>query len=346
LNRVVALDIVKAIAICLLVLGHVIEGLSHMGVIGKADFLLQLQDWLRSVRMPSFFFAAGAVMALRPLPSAKYFLRHRFATLAYPHLVWGTVGLIIAILFARYHNSPIEDPGNIVRHLVELVTGQRSWFLAALFLVSVVAYYLFRIDARLALAIALLLCLLPIDSSWRVVLRSFDYGIFFVLGYLVIAAMLRVTMKLSPWHAAALSLAILTLSVAMYLVLPPISHPLWGGISLFLLGLIGTAGIWLVSVATAATGWPSRILAGLGTASLAIFVLHPMAIGATRLILLPLLRDTPSIVPTLIITILGVLLPAAAYYSVKAMGLVTPIFILPLPQTEAPAEEAPARQRA
>ena len=49
------------------------------------------------------------------------------------------------------YNSPIQEPGNIGRHLIDMAIGQKSWFLMSLFLVSVGAYFLFRIDARLAL---------------------------------------------------------------------------------------------------------------------------------------------------------------------------------------------------
>ncbi|MGE0153702.1 MAG: acyltransferase family protein [Reyranellaceae bacterium] len=332
MDRVVALDIVKAIAICLLVLGHVIEGLGHRGLIDSTSFLPAFQDWLRGFRMPSFFFAAGAVIGLRPLPPAGYFLRHRLATLAWPHLLWGTIALAVAIVFARYYNSPIQDPGNLGRHLVDMATGQRSWFLAALFVVSLGGYALFRIDARLALAVGLLLCLLPIDSPWRVVSRSADYAVFFALGYGGIELLLRITAAVPFRLLWLLAPAVFALSVVLHLILPPFSHPYWGGVSLLAQGLAGAAGVWCLSTLIAAGSGLRRVLATLGTASLAIFVMHPMAIGAAREILLPLLRHAPPIVPTLAIAVAGIALPAFAYYLLKRTGLVAPVLILPPPR--------------
>jgi fucose 4-O-acetylase-like acetyltransferase len=344
LDRVVALDIVKAVAICLLVLGHVIEGLVHMGVIDTQSFLPDLQTWLRSFRMPAFFFAAGAVLGLRRLQPASHFIRHRFATLAYPHLLWGAIYLVIAIVFARYYNSPIQNPGNIGGHLVDIVIGQKSWFLVSLFLVSLVAYFLLRLDTRLALAVALLLCVLPIDSRFLSLSRSFDFAFFFVLGYAGISIVMRLTAALPLGAIALIGLAALLLSFGLQPQLPEFFHPAWGGASLLILGLVGSLGLWCLSVVIAASKLPSRTLAALGTASLAIFVLHPMVIGAARLTLVPLLRDMPPVVPTLLIAGVGVILPTIAFYTLKRFGFVTPVFILPLPLTR--NERAGARQRA
>jgi fucose 4-O-acetylase-like acetyltransferase len=335
LNRVVALDIVKAVAICLLVLGHVIEGLTHMGAIDAHSPLIDLQAWLRTFRMPAFFFAAGAVTGLRALRPAGPFLHHRFATLVYPHLLWGAIYLVIAIVFARYYNSPIQDPGNIGRHLMDIAIGQKSWFLMSLFMVSVAAYFLFRIDARLALVLALLLCVLPIDSRFTSLSRSFDFAFFFVLGYMGIGALLRLTAALPLKAVLALGIAALPLSFGLQKIMPALSHPMWGGASLLILGLMGAFGLWCLAVGIAASDYPRRKLAALGAASLAIFVLHPMVIGAARLVLVPLMRDLPSVIPTLLIATIAVALPALAYYFIKRLGLVTPIFILPLARAEA-----------
>jgi fucose 4-O-acetylase-like acetyltransferase len=335
LNRVIALDIVKAVAICLLVLGHVIEGLSHMGVIDAQSALIDLQAWLRTFRMPSFFFAAGAVLGLQALRPAGQFLHHRFATLLYPHLLWGAVYLAIAIVFARYHNSPIQDPDNIGRHLVDMAIGQKSWFLMSLFLVSVGAYFLFRIDARLALVLTLLLCILPIDSRFNSLSRSFDFAVFFVLGYMGIGMLLRWTAALPLKAVIALGIFALTLSFGLQRIMPAQSDPIWGGASLLILGLTGACGLWCLAVGIAASHYPRRMLAALGTASLAIFVLHSMVIGAARLVVVPLMRDLPPILPTLLIASVAVTLPALAYYFIKRLGLVTPLFILPLPRAAA-----------
>jgi fucose 4-O-acetylase-like acetyltransferase len=334
LDRVVALDIVKAVAICLLVLGHVIEGLGHMGAIDAQSFLIDLQAWLRTFRMPAFF-AAGAVMGLRALRPAGQFLHHRFATLVYPHLLWGAIYLVIAIVFARYYNSPIQEPGNIGRHLLDIAIGQRSWFLPSLFLVSVAAYFLIRIDARLALVLALLLCVLPVDSRFTLLTRSFDFAFFFVLGYMGIAMVQRLTAMLPLRAVIALGLAALPLSFGLQRVMPALSDPVWGGSSLLILGLLGAFGLWCLAVGIAASDHPRRLLAALGTASLAVFLLHPMVIGATRLVLLPLMRDLPPVVPTALIASIAVILPALAYYFIRRLGLVTPVFILPLPRKSA-----------
>lgn len=329
----------------MLVVGHVIEGLTHMGLIHPHSFLAGMQNWFFTYRMPCFFLASGAVLSLHPLPSFGNFLRQRLLTVAYPHFLWGAFYLVVAIVFVRYYNTPIQNPENIGRHLVEIAAGQKSWFLVSLFAISLAAYVLIRSDVRLAVAAALLLCLLPINSHWTVITRSADYAIFFVIGYLGFDLLHRFSQAMPSYAHVTIGVLALALSLAMQALITAPASPYVAGLWSSIVSLVGVCGAWFLSMVIAKTTYLKRGLAALGLASLAIFLMHPMAIGASRVVLLPLLRDAPAIVPTALIALIGLALPTIAFYLLRSWGLMSPVFILRLAPTPASIGASDVRSR-
>lgn len=311
----------------MLVVGHVIEGLTHMGLIQPNSLLAGMQNWFFTYRMPCFFLASGAVLSLQPLPSFGDFLRQRLQTVAYPHFLWGAFYLVVAIVFVRYYNTPIQNPQNIGQHLLEIAAGQKSWFLVSLFGISLAAYVLIRYDVRLAVATALLLCLLPINSHWIVITRSADYAIFFVLGYLGFDLLNRFSQAIPSYAHLAIGVTVLALSLVMQSLITAPTSPYVAGLWSSTVSLVGVCGAWFLSMAIAKTTYLRRGLAALGLASLAIFLMHPMAIGASRVLLLPLLRDAPVIVPTTLIAVFALGLPTITFFLLKSWGMMSPVFI-------------------
>lgn len=316
LERVVVLDIVKGIAICLMVLGHVTQGLAHMDIVASGSWLAALDNFVYRFHMNAFFFAAGAVLALRPPTSFPAMAKQRLRTLYYPHVVWGVVAYIVAVLFVRYFNSPIEEPGNVGRHVFEIATGQKSWFLVTLLLASVLIYPVMRWNALLAVAGALTLILIPTDITLLGYL--FRLTVFLVLGFVTIRPVLAIGNALPPVVCLAIALALFAVVAILpdspgsteYL-LPPYR---------FLLGVLGTVALCALSFAVVKLRGISTFFIAAGLASLAIFLLHSFATGAARTILLRIAPSLPAELATAALTAISIAMPMAVYFAVQRLG--------------------------
>lgn len=309
-DRIVALDILKAVAICLMVMGHVVQGLEASQIAPREGWMHEFNAIVYRFHMHAFFFASGAVMALRPLPPFRSLLTRRLGALYYPHVLWGAIYYAIAVLFVRFYNSPIDDPGNVPRHVFEILIGQKSWFLPTLLAVTLLAWPLLRRARPLALLIALALALWPLQSGLQVADYFVRFAIFFVAGYLAIGIVLRITDRLPAIVLGATGAALLGV-----LVLTGAAGG--SGIAIRLhdlvFGMVGVIALWALCSALGRAGTIANTLAWLGNASLAIFLLHPLATGATRALLLRALPQAEPWLYLLVISLAGIALPALAY---------------------------------
>ena len=121
------LDLVKGLAILLVVLGH-------MNIPARASQLIY------SFHVPLFFIASGYVMALGRQTSFRVFLARRWRTLILPYFVFSLVGLVALLLFLP------QEGGfryTLTRSLLGIVYGNGAvspktvltplWFLTCLF---------------------------------------------------------------------------------------------------------------------------------------------------------------------------------------------------------------------
>jgi fucose 4-O-acetylase-like acetyltransferase len=309
-GRVRALDILKAIAISLMVIGHVIQGLTAAQVMSAEDPVTAFNHFVYRFHMHAFFFASGAVMALHQPPEFRALVGRRAATLYYPHVLWGAFYYVVAVVFVGYYNTPIQDPGDISRHAIEILAGQKSWFLPTLFAVTVLIWPLLRRLPAATLLVALGLALWPLQADSQVVFHFPRFAVFFVAGYLAIDGLLRLTERLCPIHLCMIG----GLLVGVLLLPQPFTPQ---GIAARLqdmaFGLVGVLALWAFS-ATLAHG--PKLAAGLGWlggASLAMFLLHPLASGAVRAILLAAWPQASPLLLVALISAAGIGLPALAF---------------------------------
>ncbi len=315
-GRVVVLDVIKGIAICLMVLGHVTQGLAHMNVVAPGSLLAGMDNFVYRFHMHAFFFASGAVLALHAPANFPTLVSQRLRTLYYPHIVWGVVAYIVAVLFVRYFNSPIDDPGNIGRHAFEIATGRKSWFLVTLLLATVLIYPVMQWNALVAVVVALAVTMIPTN----IVLLGYllQLTVFLALGYAAIGKVLAVGSSLPALVNAAIAIVLFVI-VALVPGKPAVlGHflPLYQ----FLLGVLGTIALCALSFAILPIHKVSGFFVTAGLASLVIFLLHSFAIGAARAILLRIVPAISAELATLAITIVGILLPMAVYLAVRRLG--------------------------
>ncbi len=317
-DRLVTLDVLKALAICLVVFGHVVQGLDRMEIVQRGDVFDALQDWVYRFHMHAFFFASGCVLALRPPPDFASLARRRAGTLYWPHLVWSAIYYAIAVVFARYYNSPMEDPADVPRHLIEILTGQKSWFLVTLFVVTVVAWPILARNRLAALTIALALALIPLLGYWQVPHYFQRFMLFLVLGFIAVGLVRRT-------EAISSTLTLLAAGMALLAALLPATPPSsLTGVGLrawdILFGCLGVAGLLAISGALGRTRL-APALSWLGGASLAIFLMHPLATGVARIATLKLLPSDAAFAHVAMITLAGIALPALGYAVALRLGM-------------------------
>lgn len=335
-DRVATLDILKALAICLVVFGHVVQGFDRLEIVRQGDALDTLQDWAYRFHMHAFFFASGCALALRPPASFTALLARRAGTLYWPHLVWSAIYYGVAVIFVRYYNSPMEDPGDVDRHLIEIVTGQKSWFLVTLFVVTLAAWPLLARARFLALAIALALAMLPLFGEWQVPHYFQRFAVFLALGFVAVDVVRRTEARSSALVLAAAGVTLLAVVLAATTTtLAGAGLRLWD----LLYGCLGVAGLLAVSAAFARTSL-MPVLSWMGNASLAIFLMHPLATGAARIATLKLLPHD-AFLQVGLVTLAGIALPALAYAIALRMGM-NWLFAFPRRQPQGSYPASPA----
>ena len=86
-QRLTGFDVVKAVAILLVIIGHVWRGLHTAGMIPDQALFAQVDRAIYLFHMPVFFFLSGLFFsARRPLLD---FLRNRAVLLLWPMILWG-----------------------------------------------------------------------------------------------------------------------------------------------------------------------------------------------------------------------------------------------------------------
>jgi fucose 4-O-acetylase-like acetyltransferase len=276
-----AVDILRGIAIILVVLGHANRGAIADRLSGVAD--LRLFDWLiYAVHMPIFFYLAGfyTLVSLRRHSEIR-FLKSRVSGVIVPYILWSllyfissySIGLIAKI------NKPIlvSDLINIYYDPINVL-----WFLYALLMLQIIAIFArFFPMAALIISIALDALLLFTNMLDRsdLLVAIVSHAPFFFAGIMIAHRQwppLRQP-KRGSGAAPLVLLALFTLfAIAFYLwgIAPPVQFTT---LPLAALGLIGlsSASIWISQSFTPA----ATILARLGQASLAIYLMHILTLA-------------------------------------------------------------------
>jgi len=124
-------DIVKGIAIILVVYGHTAQGLTHRGwwMGSGASFS---HAFVYSFHMPAFFFVAGLfVTGSIAKRGSRRFTIDKLKTILYPYVLLAIISVTLEPLIGRFKFETKPFRWNVF--LVNLADGQASWFLFVLF---------------------------------------------------------------------------------------------------------------------------------------------------------------------------------------------------------------------
>jgi len=266
----------------------------------REGLLQEIYSYIYLFHMPLFFLISGifCIEAMRKSPINTFISRTE--SIAWPYMFWDFfVRTAMLPLISPLMNSPPLDIGWMAR-LIQSLTGELSWFLWTLYVMQILLIPFARIPMWSLFLISLAACLYLQDSN----LGSFNFVVDH-LPFLLFGATLQPFLtneKIShSWTQILLSLvAFVMLGVALILG--------WTTFKLVwvLCGIVGSlASLCLVGYLGKAVG--QRLLANLGMASLAIYVLHPYFQGAAGQILFHIFGVSAFwqlVVPT-VIAVLG-----------------------------------------
>ena len=310
-------DVLRALAIILVVLGHTNRGIIDSRGSTTWDGLRWLDFILYALHMPTFFYLAG-YYAQRSLErhTVLTFARARWGAIIYPYLFWSVAYFAInkfASLFTHI-NSPITE-SNLVEIWCKPI--HILWFLYALFLLQCLAIvFKLRPIAFLSFAVCVFSIFSMFETSQAPVLfvGAVHNSVFFGIGFLLASRGFDVFDKdlRRPFIVAVATIAFFTvLSFA------------------FVLGERNPAQIWLTPISCAGVIMLAKCARSLrdigwlqfaGRESLAIYLLHIVFLAFVPR-MLSVMGFQSSLLTLTVGTVFGVFGSLAAFRALQALRL-------------------------
>lgn len=317
--RSTAVDIVKGIAIFLVVIMHTAQGLYSRGwwVGGMTGYFIDI--FIYSFHMPAFFFVAGLFLAGSiQRRGALSFTLDKVKTLLYPYFVWAVLAESVDPLISSFRSSP--HTFHLSAFLKDLLTGNMGWFLPTLFCCQIIALCTIKLPAWLRLLLAVFAAALCRTFEPEI-LSKIVWNFCFLAGGIFIGRSIFRLNKLPVWAAPIIAVLIFSLQWAMT------THygghiefgvpPEWLAVGL---GFSGTAGLFLIARTIEGSRFGDS-WAWIGRASLGIFLMAPFPQGATREILVRWAHTNAFWPQLLLPTVAATLIPAVVWHQQQRLRL-------------------------
>src|SRR6267378_7264941 len=124
-------DIVKGIAILLVVYGHTAQGMVHRGW-WPGPGASYSRTFIYSFHMPAFFFVAGLfVLGSARKRGGKGFALEKLKTILYPYVLFAIIGVALEPLIGRFKSEAKRFHWNVF--LLNMVDGEASGVVFVLF---------------------------------------------------------------------------------------------------------------------------------------------------------------------------------------------------------------------
>lgn len=299
-------DIVKGIAIALVVYGHTAQGMIHRkwwvgpGAIFSDEFIY-------SFHMPAFFFVSGLfVMSSLAKRGSRHFAVDKMKTILYPYLLFAMISVMIEPLIGRFKSE--TRPFHWNTFLLSVADGDVSWFLFVLFFCLMLALLTARVPPWLRFLAAVLAGLLP--PRWPFAVNQLLHEFCFLAAGMWVGTHIYRLERMRATPAALGFMFLAAFQAAMIYFFG--AAALWRWIYI-VLGLTGTAGLFLLAKVLDKHQIGDGI-AWIGRASLAVFLLSAFAQGATREILLRVFHTREFWLQLLLPTLFAIVLPAIAWH--------------------------------
>ena len=322
-GRLSSVDVVRGIAIILMVFGHTEQGGNHRhwwdAFPRFFPFINFADSFIYSFHMAVFFvlsglFVVAAIARCGPLG----FTGERVRVLLYPYLLWGLIQGLTDPLTAPFRVN--VEPFSLRHLVIGLLNGSSSWFLPTLFLCGVLASLVRFVPAWLQISIALCGSLFASFSgdyprSLETIYETLRYFPFLLIGMVIGAKRFAQVETLSRKRSFA-GFAIL-LAFQIVAIWKVGDSP---RVAFVPLGLTGTAMLVLLASCIRGTR-ASAVLRWSGEASIAIFLIAPIMQGTGRELVLRLLHSTHPLPQLLVPVVLATVVPALLWHGRQMLHL-------------------------
>lgn len=179
-NRIVYLDIAKAMCIILVAIGH-------YAPVGCPEWWMEINKFIYTFHMPLFMFASGFVFIATKKDTEEYgdFIKKKIKRLMIPYLV--VSALVIGIKLLTESHAYVENPKTLmsfIRMFYYPEAGFFLWFIWAIWwMFTIVPFFKSRLQRLVLCAVSVLLHYLPFATTDVFCVAQFkDMLIFFMLG--------------------------------------------------------------------------------------------------------------------------------------------------------------------
>ncbi|MBW4038011.1 MAG: acyltransferase family protein [Acidobacteria bacterium] len=306
-----AVDIVKGLAILLVVYEHTGQGMSSRGWwTGPSRSFSDL--FVYSFHMPAFFFAAGLFIAGSIQRRGPWgFTLEKMQTILYLYIAWAVLLVAIDPYIAQFKAS--HSPVHWDNFAISLINGSAGWFFAVLFCCQMLALATRRVPAWLRFVVAAVAASLLPSVGYEVFYKTVWFFSFLAAGMLVGSSISKLS-RVPVWAAALVAVGIFSLQVVM---VQHFRHAIsFGAPSAYLavvLGLTGIAGLFFIARIIEHTRF-GDVWAWIGEASLSIFLMAQFAQGAMRSLLLRIFHTHEFWLQLIVPTLAALLLPAVLWH--------------------------------
>jgi fucose 4-O-acetylase-like acetyltransferase len=316
-----AADVIRGIAIVLVVLGHVNRGILD----GRAELWQQslsaLDFCLYSVHMPAFFYVAGYFTFTSLQRRAPFsYIVERWNNIIYPYIVWSCITAIIHYLMVGItkinHHVTFDDLINIWWRPINIL-----WFLYALLVMQLVSVALKR---RPGSFIAIALCaagfatIAPDLIRLSIAGKTAFHMPYFAIGFAIASRGLPMLPIIRSTKLNSLLLAAFWSVGCALAIRSGFGDP--SPIFFTPLSLIGVAMLTSFASLIVRTNTVGKHISALGKASLPIYLMHSFALATV-----PRLANALhicSVTEELIVgTLFGVYASLLAYFVTQRAGL-------------------------
>lgn len=326
-NRSDWVDYAKCIGIILVVYGHVARGVYNAGIAIPENIFHWVDSVIYTFHMPLFFFLSGLffLSTFQKVGGLRLSLS-KVDTVFYPYIVWSLLQGFIEATLSSYTNGTVSY-AEVFQLLVE--PRAQFWFLYALFLIFIVSAILFTVLPKKAIGVGLFLSLILYLVIGNVYLGAmpnhvFHNLLFFILGITFFRYFALDAACVSRWFL----LWLLLFCAGQYGFY--VYEESLGGFSRVAKVLLIVVSILLVvSIAYLGAKKPKKWIVFIGTASMAIYVMHILAGSGMRIILSRLLDIDSYAVHLLLGTLVATIAPLLIFALIKRYR-VPYVFSLPV----------------
>lgn len=314
-GRQLWLDAAKGIGIILVVFGHATDGLFSAGLLPRSGAMGTAFFVLYTFHMPLFFFLSGLMIPKSLGKGAPVFLKDKLATIAYPYLVWSLIQGTLQLQVASQLNHEISIWSLIA---IPWKPMGHFWFLYALMVCHLVSVFLAN---RPGVALALIpagFLFSPYAPCPYSALIAYHLP-FYISGWMLSSYVmnwrpecrqnaLRLVALLFIVFAVAVSFAAFSVGLREYYSWPAIPAAV-GGTAL------------VIAITKALELKTSSLIVVLGRCSLAIYLMHVMAVAGMRVILTKSGLVTDPIGLLFLASLCGLVAPLIALQILERFGI-------------------------